>query len=58
MSWEDWSFTLSGKQPVLLPPNHYFVICKAHESVKHRGVNQRLTFLREKFWILKGRQAT
>ena len=52
---------LSGKQPALLPPNHHFVtllIRGAHESVKHGGVNQTLTFLRERFWILKGRQAT
>ena len=52
---------LSGKQPVLLPPNHHFatlLICGAHELVKHGGVNQTLTFLRERFWVLKGRQAT
>ena len=53
--------TLSGKQPALLPSNHYFVtllVQKAHESVKHSGVNQTLTFTRERFWILKGRQVT
>ena len=49
---------LSGKQPALLPSNHYFVtslVRKAHESVKNSGVNQTLTFTRERFWILKGR---
>ncbi|XP_065894371.1 uncharacterized protein [Dysidea avara] len=52
---------LSGKQPALLPSNHPIVallILKAHESVKHNGVNQTLTFMRERFWVLKGRQTT
>ena len=52
---------LSGRQPALLPPNHNFVtllIRRAHESVKHSGVNQTLTFLRERFWVLKGCQVT
>jgi len=53
--------SLSGKQPALLPSNLYFVtllVHKAHESVKHSGVNQTLTFVREIFWILKDRQVT
>ena len=53
--------TLSAKQPALLPSNHHFVkllVRKAHETMKHSGVNQTLTFIRERFWILKGRQTT
>jgi len=53
--------TLSAKQPALLPSNHHFVkllVRKAHETMKHCGVNQTLTFIRERFWILKGRQTT
>ena len=52
---------LSGKQPMLLPPNHYFVtllICHAHDNCKHSGVNDTLVQLREKYWILRGHQAT
>ena len=30
---------------------------QSHENVKHNGVRQTLTELRNKFWILKGRQA-
>lgn len=50
-----------SKNPVLLPSKHPFVtllIRRAHELTKHSGVNQTLTHLREKYWVLKGRQVT
>ncbi|XP_065886647.1 uncharacterized protein [Dysidea avara] len=53
------SLPLSSKQPILLPHNHPFVtllVCHFHEVVKHGGVNDTLTALRERYWILRGRQ--
>ena len=52
---------ISNKNPVLLPSRHPFVtllIRKTHELSKHSGVNQTLTTLRERFWVLRGRQVT
>ena len=50
----------SGKNPILLPACHYFtklVIKDCHERVHHSGLNTTLTNTRERFWIIKGRQA-
>ena len=47
------------KNPVLLPSKHSFVtllIHRAHELTKHSRVNQTLTLLRERYWVLKGHQ--
>ena len=52
---------LSSNNLVLLPSQHPFVnllICKTQELAKHSGVNHTLTILRERFWVLKGRQVT
>ena len=52
---------VSGKQPILLPTNHHFVsllVLQARDDCKHSGVNDTLICLRERFWILKGRQVT
>ena len=49
----------STKYPVLLPRNHHFtalVISRAHETVKHNGVNETLTEIRSEYWVCKGRQ--
>jgi len=49
-----------GKHPILLPSNHPFVellIRQNHENVKHSAVNNTLTTIRERFLILRGRQA-
>ena len=49
----------STKYPVLLPRSHRFttlVISRAHNTVKHNGVNETLTELRSDYWICKGRQ--
>ena len=50
----------TSKNPILLPSRHPFVdllIRHTHEHVKHSAVTTTLTTLRERFWILKGRQA-
>ena len=51
--------TMTEKNPILLPSKHVFVkllITRAHQQVKHGGVNVTLSTLREQYWILKGRQ--
>ena len=53
------SLALNSKRPILLPPDHPYVkllITDVHQRVKHSGTNDTLTALRERFWILKGRQ--
>lgn len=50
----------NSRNPILLPAKHPFVrliIKDAHESVKHNGIRDTLTTLRERFWILRGREA-
>ena len=50
----------NSRNPVLLPAKHSFVmlvIKDAHEAVKNSGIRDTLTTLRERFWILRGRQA-
>ena len=50
----------NSRNPVLLAAKHPFVrlvIKDAHESVKHKGIRDTLTTLRERFWILRGREA-
>ncbi|XP_064463564.1 uncharacterized protein LOC135374554 [Ornithodoros turicata] len=49
------------KHPVLLPAKHRFtdlVVVDAHHRVLHAGVQDTLSQVRSKFWILRGRQAT
>lgn len=51
---------ISARNPILLPPKHDFVqliIKDAHNSVKHSGIRDTLTTIRERFWILRGREA-
>ena len=48
------------KNPVLLPSKHCFsnlVIRDTHERIKHSGLRDTLSTIRERFWILKGREA-
>ncbi|PFX11629.1 hypothetical protein AWC38_SpisGene24559 [Stylophora pistillata] len=50
----------SAKNPILLPSKHEFVplvIKKVHASVKHCGLRDTLTTIRERFWILRGPEA-
>ena len=54
--------TLSSttKNPVFLPTKHPWIkllILHVHHQVKHSGINDTLPTIREKFWILRGRQA-
>ena len=47
------------KYPALLPRDHLLtrlIILRAHSVVKHGGVTDTLTQVREKFWIIKARQ--
>ena len=53
------SLPASSKFPILLPPRHPFVnllVKQAHDLVKHSGINATLTTLRERLWILRGRE--
>ena len=55
---ENASLPYSTKHPLLLPRNHPItplLVQEAHLRVKHNGVKETLTELREKFWIIKGR---
>lgn len=50
----------NSRKPVLLPASHEFVkllIKQTHESVQHSGIRDTLTTLRERFWVLSGREA-
>lgn len=53
------TLSMNEKNPVLLPSKHPFIkllVIHVHQQVKHRRVNVTLTTLRERYWILKGRQ--
>ena len=48
------------RHPVLHPPKHPFVeliIRDVHERVKHNGIRDTLTTIRERFWIIRGRES-
>ena len=48
------------KQPILMPSKHHVVellIQDVHKKIKHSGTLDTLSTIRERFWILKGRQA-
>ena len=52
---------ITSKNPVLLPSKNDFVnlmIKDVHYRIKHSGVRDTLTTLRESYWILRGREAT
>ena len=52
---------ITSKNPVLLPSKNDFVnlmIKDVHHRIKHSGVRDTLTTLRESYWILRGREAT
>ena len=56
----NFSLPQTSKNPILLPSSHHYVdllIRHTHELVKHSAMTNTLTTLRERFWILKGRQA-
>ena len=47
------------EEPHSLPAKHEFtrlLIKQSHESVKHNGIRDTLTTLRERYWVLCGRE--
>ena len=51
---------VNSRNPILLPAKHGFtrlLIKQSHESVKHNGIRDTLTTLRERYWVLRGREA-
>ena len=57
---DESSFSLSAKQPVLMPTKHYvteLIIRKSHEFVHHNGIKETLNNTRESYWIFRGREA-
>ncbi|XP_044165233.1 uncharacterized protein LOC122949165 [Acropora millepora] len=51
---------VNTREPILLPAKHEFtclLIKQSHESVKHGGIRDTLTTLRERYWVLRGREA-
>ena len=54
------SLSESSKNPILLPSKHDFsnlIIRDTHGRIKHSGLRDTLSMLRERFWIPKGREA-
>lgn len=54
------TLSLATKKPILVPTRHPFVdllINDTHERVKHGGIGVTLTTIRERYWLLKGRQS-
>ena len=52
--------TEEEKHPIILPPDHHLTQLLAedmHRQLCHAGTQQVLSSLRDKFWILRGRQA-
>ena len=50
----------SSKTPMLLPSRHHhsdLVPRECHDRVFHNGVKDKLNLAREKYWVLRGRQA-
>ena len=49
-----------SKNPVLRPSKHHLarlIIQDVHSKIKHSGIKDTLTTIRETFWILRGRKA-
>ena len=50
----------STKNPILLPSKHHLsdlLIRETHQQTNHSGVRDTLAMTRERFWILRGREA-
>ena len=53
------SLSASARTPILLPAKHAFTkltIGHIHDLVKHSGIRDTLMNLRERFWVLRGRE--
>ena len=49
----------SGKCPILLPAHNLYselVVWEAHNLVFHNGIGETLSCLRQKYWVLRGRE--
>ena len=61
--WENskqYTLPVYSINSMLMPSKHDFVkllILKAHEDVLHNGIRDTLPMLRERFWVLRGREA-
>ena len=50
---------LEGREPILLPSKHILselYVREYHNSVYHNGVGETLNAIRQRFWILRGRE--
>ncbi|CAB4012078.1 Hypothetical predicted protein [Paramuricea clavata] len=57
---EHSSVSSEAKKPVLLPAKHHvtdLIIQEHHDSANHTGIKGTLNRIRERYWILHGRQA-
>ena len=57
---DESSLSFSKKQPILLPSKHPFtdlIILDYHKIVHHNGIKETLNSIREKYWIVRGREA-
>ena len=57
---EGSSVSSEAKKPVLIPAKHHvtdLIIQKHHDSANHTGIKGTLNRIRERYWILHGRQA-
>lgn len=53
------SLPVKTRNPVLMPAKHEFthlLIKQSHESVKHNGIRDTLTSLRERYLVLRGQE--
>lgn len=52
-------FSFREQHPYVLPANHRYselLVQHCHERVMHSGVRDTLVQMRERYWVLKGRQ--
>ena len=53
------SLNLGSKNPILLSSKSRFVelfIYETHDNIKHSGIPDTLTTIRERFWLIRGRE--
>ena len=53
------SLDLGSRNPILLPKKSQFVellIREIHDKVKHSGIRDTLTTMRERYWVIRGRE--
>ena len=53
------SLSESSKTPILLPPRNRYselIVLECHNKVFHNGTRETLNLVRQKYWILRGRE--